>query len=55
VVVGADARFVAEEDLGAFLPGQLLDGRELDLLRALDSVGVLLVAACAQARNEGVP
>src|SRR6266567_3109169 len=31
VVVGADARFVAEEDLSPFLPGQLLDGRELHL------------------------
>src|SRR5215471_16449557 len=45
VVVGADARFVAEEDLSTLLPGQLLDSQELDLPPALDSLGVLLVGA----------
>src|SRR5215471_15952312 len=43
LVVGADTRFVAEEDLSAFLPGQLLDGRELNLPPALDSFRVLLI------------
>ncbi len=45
VVLGADPRFVAEEDLSPFLLGQLLNGRELNLAPVLDRLRVLLIGA----------